>query len=112
MIKDPRTRIAGGLLLAVLSVLGSTQVRAAVPESKSYACGGAQNLVVQQNGSSARVTFANRSYDLQRKRSRLGLKYESATAALIIDGPSAIFVAEDRLYLRACTEAFPIASER
>ena len=112
MMKDMRIRIAGGLLLTVVSVLGTAQVHAAAPTPMRYACEARQNLVVQRDGHIARVSFTDRSYELRRKPSDIGVKYESPTAALIIDGPSAVFVAEDRLQLGACTEAFPIAWAR
>ena len=53
------------------------------------------------------VRFVDRTYELRRKRSSIGVKYTSARAALIIDGPSAVFVAEDRLQLGTCLETFP-----
>ena len=110
MIQDMRIRVAGGLLVGVLSILGAAQAHAASPQAIRYACDGRQNLTIQRDAKIARVNFIDRSYELRRKRSRMGVKYESGAAALIIDGPSAIFVAADRLQLGACNEAYPIAS--
>lgn len=110
MIQDMRIRVAGGLLAGVLSVLGAAQAHAATPQIMRYACDGRQNLTIQRDAKVAHVNFIDRSYELQRKRSGVGIKYESRTAALIIDGSSAVFVAPDRLQLGACNEAFPIAS--
>lgn len=110
-MKDTRIQVAGGLLSGVLSVLGA-QAHAAAPVAVRYACEGRQSLTIQRDANMARVDFVDRSYKLQRKRSGIGVKYESATAALIIDGRSAVFVAADRLKLGVCDEAFPIASAR
>jgi membrane-bound inhibitor of C-type lysozyme len=112
MVRDKRIRIAAGVLAAVLSVLGSAQVHAAPASTVRYACDERQNLVVERDGKTARVHFVDRSYDLRRKASGIGVKYESANAALIIDGASAIFVTDDRLQLGACTEAIAVASLR
>jgi hypothetical protein len=111
MLKDMRIRIAAGLLAGVLSVLGSAQVHAAVSNTR-YACDGRQSLVVERDSARARVNFIDRSYVLRRKSSSIGVKYESPHAALIIDGSSAVFVADNRLQLGICTAAFPIASVR
>jgi len=112
MMNGLRIRVAAGLLLGVLAVLGTAQVHAAAPVPIRYACGEGQNLVIQRDRTSAHVNFIDRSYELRRKPSSIGVKYISPTAALIIDGQSAVFVAEDRLQLGACTEALPIASAK
>jgi hypothetical protein len=97
-------------MAAVLSVLGAARAHAAPAPAVRYACEAHQNLVVERDGARAHVRFVDRSYDLKRRASGIGVKYESVNAALIIDGPSAIFVADDRLQLGACTEAFKVAS--
>jgi len=112
-MKDMRVMIAAGIFLAVVSVLAGAQAHAAPAATVTrYACDGRQNLVIERNDTTARVHFVDRIYDLKRKASGIGTKYVSADAALIIDGASAIFVAEDRLQLGACTEAFPVAALR
>jgi len=110
MIKDTRVRVACGLFLGVMSVLWGAQAHARAGAPIRYACEGRQNLVIQRDRTTASVNFTDRSYDLRRKPSSIGVKYESPTAALIIDGRSAIFVAEDRLQLGACTEAFRLGN--
>lgn len=112
MIKDNRVSVAAGLLTAVLSVVGAAQVHAAPLTPVRYACESYQNLVIQRDGKSAQVRFIDKSYVLSRKPSSIGVKYESGNAALIIDGPSAVFVAEDSVQLGTCLEAFPVASLR
>ena len=110
MLTDTRVKVAGGLIAAVLSILGAAQAHAATPTATRYECAPRQNLVVSRTDGMAVVRFIDRTYELRRKRSSIGMKYVSATAALIIDGPSAVFVAEDRLQLGTCREALPAAS--
>jgi hypothetical protein len=105
MIKDKRLRVAAGLLAAVLSVLGSARAYAAEPAAVRYRCDARQSLVVVRSPTSAQVRFTDRTYELRRRPSQLGERYGSPTAALIIDGASAVFVAEDRLQLGTCVEA-------
>ena len=111
---DMRVRIAAGILIVVVSMLATAQAHAQATAAPAatvtrYACDGRQNLVVERTAATARVSFIDRTYDLKRKPSGIGIKYGSSDAALIIDGTSAIFVAPDRLQLGACTEAFPVA---
>ena len=111
-MKDVRVRIAAGILVVVVSVLAGARAQAKAPPAVTatrYVCDGRQNLVIERNDATARVRFIDRTYDLKRKPSGIGIKYGSSDAALIIDGASAIFVAPDRLSLGACTEAFPVA---
>ena len=105
MIDDSRIRVAGALMIGVLSVLAAAQAHATAPETVRYACEDRQTLSVQRDARSARVIFPDRSYALERKPSGIGVKYASSSAALIIDGSSAVFVADDRWQLGACTEA-------
>ena len=106
MTKDVRIKIASALMLGVLSLLGSAQAHAAATDTW-YACDGGQKLIVHRHSGGASVEFIDRTYDLTSKASRFDGKYVSATAALIIDGSSAVFIAEDRLQLGACLEADP-----
>ena len=116
MIGDTRIWVAAALLFGVLSTLGATKVVAAVKGSAMietrYQCDPRQKLVVKRSGREASVQFVDRSYELRRKRSSIGEKYTSPTAALIIVGPSAVFVAEDRLQLGQCLEANTTALAR
>lgn len=108
---DSRMKVAAALMGLVVATLAGAQAHAA-PTFVRYACEGHQNLVVERDRSSAHVTFIDRSYELKRARSSIGDKYLAPTAALIIDGKSAIFVAEDRLQLGACLEADPVEAQR
>lgn len=101
------------LTLAALMAasFANTQARA-VPSPVRYECPASEDLAVLRNRSTAHVNYAGRSYELERKRSSIGNKYVSPNAALIIDGNSAIFIAEDLLDLGTCTKAVPVASAR
>jgi len=117
MIGEVRVRVAAGLLFAVLTTLGGAQAASAATTASAvtevrYACDAHQMLTVQRSRTAASVQFVGRSYDLQRRHSSIGEKYLSPTAALIIDGASAVFVAEDRLQLGQCFEAGRTASAR
>ena len=103
-MKDVRTIVAGALMFGVLSVLATAQAHSAAPEVTHYSCDGLDELAVERTETAARVTLAGRTWELHRKQSGLGLKYASPTAALIIDGSSAVFVADDPLQLRTCGE--------
>jgi membrane-bound inhibitor of C-type lysozyme len=75
-----------------------------------YACPGREELTVQRDASRPQVSLDGRTYDLQRKRSSIGDKYLSTRAALIIEGPSAVFVAEHRFDIGTCIRASSVAS--
>ena len=105
MATNRRMQIAAGMMLTLAAAPSSASVPAARASAKRYICGTQQEVVIKRNRSRARVEFADGSYDLRRQRSEIGQKYLSPAAALIIDGHSAIFVAEDRLDLGTCSEA-------
>lgn len=110
---DMRIKVASGVLLGVLSLLGTAQAAdAATVTEVHYACDEGQRLVVRESAQFASVQFIDRTYELKQKRSSIGRKYISPTAALIIDGASAVFVTEDRLQLGQCTETSQEASEK
>jgi len=109
MITDLRVQLAGTILLAVVTALGSAEAHAAADMPVRYACDARQNFVVEWSGTTAVVRFADRTFELRREPSSLGEKYLSPKAALIIDGATAVFVAEDRLQLGQCVEARLIA---
>jgi membrane-bound inhibitor of C-type lysozyme len=92
------------LVALTLAALGGAHAQPAQGTIR-YACPASQELVVQRNSSRAHVRLAGRDYDLQRKRSSIGDKYLSSKAALIIDGASAVFVADDRFDLGTCVKA-------
>lgn len=108
---DRRIRVAAGLLIAVVSTIGAAHAAAAAPVSAvRYACEGRQTLVVSRSDDAASVRFIDRTYELRRKPSSIGEKYGSDNAALIVDGSSAVFVAQDRLQLGTCSAALELAS--
>lgn len=104
-------KIAPTLAASIVAALGFSGAHGA-PGPVRYACSATQHLAVQRNGSTAYVNYAGRRYELQRKRSSIGDKYVSSKAALIVDGNSAIFVAEDLIDLGTCVRAVPVASNR
>jgi membrane-bound inhibitor of C-type lysozyme len=112
VMNDLRQKVAAALLSGVLSVFGGAQAHAAPSTTVRYQCGARQSLVIERDKGVARVRFVDRTYELKRRASSIGVKYLSPTAALIIDGTSAVFVADDRLQLGACTQVPSIASAR
>ncbi|QIK95471.1 hypothetical protein G7076_02290 [Sphingomonas sp. HDW15A] len=108
-----RLWIAAGLLIAVLSVLSGVQVLAAEgAPGVRYICKSEQGIVVTRTGDKASVRSADRTYELRRRPSSIGVKYGSANAALIVDGTDAVFVVEEPLYVQTCSQALPMASAR
>jgi len=106
-------KVATGLMLALLSFSGTVQAHAATASIEArYACTNAQEFVVARTADKALVQFDGKTYELQRRPSSIGVKYISATAALIVDGPSAVFVADDRFQLGTCVQTTDMASSR
>lgn len=103
-------RLAAAVVLGLLTGVASAQTVEMTSGPIRYACEGRQNLVVERDRDRAHVNFIDRSYELKRRPSSIGIKYGSSTAALIIDGHSAVFVANDRLQLGTCREALPVAA--
>lgn len=104
--KSAAKLLFGAVLLAGIAASAA----AAEPATETrYQCDAAQHLVVRRAGDTASVEFIDRTYTLKRKASDLGVKYLAPKAALIIDGPEAVFVADDRLQLGRCVEAKTIA---
>lgn len=112
-MKDMRLKVAAALMFTVFSTLGAGHAFAAPPMTSSlrYICEPRQNLVVTRSNDTATVRFIDRSYELHRKASSIGEKYIANNAALIIDGKSAFFVAEDRLQLGKCVEAMRLVTK-
>ena len=92
-------------VLLLLSAGCATTAAATVAADLLYRCEGGEAFTVRDSGSAAVVRFTDGDYVLQRKRSSLGRRYASPQAALIIDGETAVFVAEDRLDLDRCRKA-------
>jgi hypothetical protein len=109
MMSDRKIGIAA-LLIAVFPGPLAAEPAASAAPGVQYRCSSRQNIIIERDRSSARVTFGSRTYVLWRKASDLGQKYLSSAAALIIDGPSAVFVADDGTDLGMCIEAVPVAS--
>lgn len=84
----------------------------AAPSRLQYACGASEILTVERDARTARVRLGDRTYPLERTRSSIGDHYISASAALIIDGASAVFVTDKRPDLGSCTETTSVASDR
>jgi hypothetical protein len=81
-----------------------------IPSAIQYECPASQHLIVQRDNLKARVSLAGQTYVLERHRSSIGDKYLSQSAALIIDGGSAVFVAKDHLDLGTCVRTTSVAS--
>jgi membrane-bound inhibitor of C-type lysozyme len=107
-IASART-VGAGIASAFLAMAGVSQAQAA-PDAVHYACSASQGLTVRQSLSDAHVSFAGRTYDLKRRPSSIGQKYLAPHAALILDGDSAVFVAEDHPFLGTCFRTVPVAS--
>ena len=102
-VSTSRILLAG--LCAALHCAGAS----AATTPMRYTCSADKHLTVERNASVARVSFDGRSYDLHRKHSSIGDKYLSTDAALIIDGPSAVFVTGGNLDLGSCVQEVPLA---
>lgn len=88
--------------LATLSAACATPQPAPAETSSLYLCDGGQEFTVERDGASASVAIDGREYLLERRRSSLGERYGAPDASLILDGDSAVFIAEDRLDLDGC----------
>lgn len=108
-MKNARIKLAAGLMVGVVAVLGSGNGAAAAvsPGAIRYECMPAAQLVVASSETTASVRFGDRAYELQRRPSSLGRKYASELATLIIDGSSAVFISEDGLRLNDCVQNGP-----
>lgn len=100
------SRVLTAMFIATLAIAPASAAQGPV----RYSCPASEDLSIERNRSTAHVNFAGQTYDLQRQRSSIGDKYVSQKAALIIDGRSAIFVAENLIDLGTCTKTIPIAS--
>jgi YD repeat-containing protein len=103
---DSRLALAA-IAIAAAATAGAAQAASAgAPATETrYQCDAAQHLVVRRTADKASVEFIDRTYTLQRKASGIGEQYLAPKAALIIDGPEAVFVADDRLQLGRCVES-------
>jgi hypothetical protein len=104
------------LRLALLLLAGACSVDAAAaapPAAKRgairFECVGGQVIDVRIAGAAATVRVSGTSYSLSRRPSSIGVKFISPTAALMIDGTFAAFVADSSPNLRQCRAAQPVA---
>ena len=105
------TALKRSALLVAVTALPATIHAHPNSNTSQYTCTAeVGDMKVERSGATAHVTLAGRSYALKWKQSSIGDKFISPTAALIIDGDSAIFVSEDQLNLGPCTKAVPIAA--
>jgi hypothetical protein len=111
-MKDTKLKVVA-LMFAAPSIFGTDYAFAATPAMSRvrYVCEPRQSLVVTRFGDIATVEFIDRSYELRRTASSIGERYVADDAALIIDGKSVVFVAEDRLQLGTCVEGMSLTSE-
>ena len=104
-VMDIGMRVGAGLLAMALGSQGAAHAAAPVAAPVRYACADSREFIVTRSAASATVVFRDRTYTLQRGRSSIGEKYLSDAAALILDGPSAVFVADDRPAADVCVAA-------
>ena len=98
-------------LLVAVTALPATIHAHPNSNTSQYTCAAeVGDMKVERSGATAHVTLAGRTYALKWKQSSIGDKFLSPTAALIIDGDSAIFVSEDQLNLGPCTKTLTITA--
>ncbi len=95
-------------LIAVAAVL-LYPAPAMASEPRTYDCSTSGPLEVQITRTAAVVRFAGREYRLPRKRSSIGTRYGSPSAALMIDGHFAAFITERGPRARQCFEVPSLA---
>lgn len=108
-IESAGLRIPSIFVSALIASASATQVHAA-PAPVRYACSTSEELTLERTSASAHVTIGGHSYELKRAPSSIGNKYLSTNAALIIDGPSLVFVTDEKPNLGPCIKAVPVAS--
>ena len=105
------TALKRSALLVAVSALPATVHAHPNSNTSQYTCAAeVGDMKVERSGATAHIRLAGRTYALKWKHSSIGEKFISPTAALMIDGESAIFVSEDQLNLGPCTKAVPIAA--
>ena len=85
-------------LLLLVSCVAPMNTAAAA----NYKCNDGRMLHVKYNADRAEVVVDGHAYALSRKASRLGTRFTSQSATLIIDGTFAAFVADDLYDLNGC----------
>jgi hypothetical protein len=97
--------VRAAVAAAALACAGSAQAGAAIGSEIRYVCARAESFSVERTGTTAVVRFPGRTYYLGANRSRLGQRFSSSDATLILDGPLAAFAADDRWDVRGCRAA-------
>lgn len=81
----------------------SNGMAANAPLLTTYRCVDGRTFTVQRGEETAEVGYFNERYRLPRRPSRLGIRYATEDATLIIDGDFAAFVTEHVVDLESCT---------
>ena len=68
----------------------------------TYECSGGRAFTVHRGHDTATVDYEERSYELSRRASSMGVRYSADGASLIVDGDVAVFVTERVLDLKVC----------
>ena len=107
--QQPRSTAALLMLLAALAALAALS-RASSPQARkppSYRCSRGLSFEVEFHSFNrvALVHTPTRTYALRKAPTRIGVRYTSAKATLIIDENFAAFVAEDRTDFSDCNAA-------
>jgi len=84
--------LAAGLATTILAGSSASAAGTDARERKQVTCADTRSFTILSDGKRAQVIWADRHATLPRKPSSLGERYESARAALIIDGAFVAFV--------------------
>lgn len=79
-------------------------------EHRRYSCGAERPIEVYLAAHTAVVRLPDREFHLTRQRSSVDVRYASASAALVVDGTFASFVADGHLNHRRCHQLRPVAA--
>lgn len=96
----------------LLLLMGNPVQAGETAEHRRYNCTANSSLVVLVSSRTAIVQFPDRVYQLDRRRSSIGIRYGSDHAALMIDGLFATFVADGRANFRRCQQVSPLAERQ
>jgi hypothetical protein len=98
-------------MLIVLAALAAS-TPATASEARTYSCSRPGSLEVRFTRTTAFVNFERREYQLHRKRSSIGVRYGSPSAALMLDGQFAVFVTEGSRHAVRCSQVGAMARRR
>jgi hypothetical protein len=91
--------------LALLGSACSATGLSAARGSATFRCADGRSFLVERDARTATVLFSDMRYQLPRRHSSIGLRYDSGEAALMIDGDFAAFVTETVPDLHDCHQA-------